>query len=179
MNIAVYCSSSEKLDEKYYELARNFGNLMANRGHNLIYGGTNKGIMGEVAKQLAGKGKLIGVVPEIFNHADMTFNGCDEVIHTETMSQRKAKMEELADAFVILPGGIGTFDELFEAYSLKSLGLLDKPIAILNAYHLYNHLEALLETITEENFMTEDKKTIVSFFADSNELLAYLEKTAN
>lgn len=179
MNIAVYCSSSAKLDNKYYEISKTFGRKMASRGHNLVYGGTNQGIMGEVAKEMLGKGKLIGVIPEIFNKDDMAFSDCDEIIHTATMSSRKAKMEELADAFVILPGGIGTFDELFEAYSLKSLGLLDKPIAILNAYHIYDHLEALLDVIAKENFMTKEKRSMVSFFEDCDELLDYLENAKN
>lgn len=177
MRIAVYCASGEGLDPRYYELGEQFGRMLAERGHSLVYGGYNKGIMCAVARGVAaGHGEIIAVVPKLFDKPEFTFEGCTEVIVTETMHARKAKMEQLSDAFAILPGGIGTFDEFFELYVLKSLGECDKPMGLLNAMGCYDLLKAMLEKNTADGLMTAKNLALAKFYTSGEALLDALER---
>ncbi len=177
MRICVYCSASEALDPKYYELGTAVGRLLAERGHTLVYGGYNRGIMGAVASAVVqAGGEVIAVVPMVFDRADYTFRGSTRVIKTVTMSQRKAAMEENSDAFAILPGGIGTFDEFFEAFVLNSLGEMDKKIGVLNAFGYYDILQKLLEQCVADGFLSREILNEVAFVPDGESLLTALEK---
>lgn len=177
MKIGVYCSASRTLDEKYYEIGRNFGKEMAKRGHSLVYGGYDEGIMGAVAKEIANaNGELIGVIPEVFHTDEFTYDKLSKVIYTDTMSNRKKVMEDESDAFAILPGGIGTFDEFFEAYVLSTLNQLHKPIAIYNAYGCYDLLIAFLKQNHKEGFINDTNINMLHVFDNEIDLLNFLEK---
>lgn len=164
MNICVFGASSPEIGAPYLEAAHKLGVLIAKEGHTLIFGGGAAGIMGESARgaKSAG-GRIVGIVPRFINADGVSYPECDELITTETMRERKAKMEELADAFIVCPGGIGTFEELFEMLSLKQLERHRKAIVILNTDGYYNGLELLLEHSIEENFVREVCRTLYSF----------------
>lgn len=176
MNICVYCSSSNALDNIYYEEGYRFGQMMADKGHSLVYGGYCRGIMAEVARGVYdGGGKIISVVPDVFDREGFTFDKSTVICKVGSMSERKARMEELADAFAVLPGGIGTLDELFEIYVLRSLGLADMKIGILNSTGFFNSLESMLDDYVRKGFLSEGARDSVAFYRDSLSLLEALE----
>lgn len=177
MNICVYCSSAEGLAPEFYAAAEAFGRSLARRGHTLVYGGYNKGIMGAVARgAAAGGAPIVAVIPAIFDHEGFTPPGCTKVLHVGTMSERKAAMEAEADAFAVLPGGIGTFDEFFEALVLKSLGQLEKPIAVYNQNGCYDLLAVFLEQNVQQGFLSRTNQQLAPFFTDGEALLDALER---
>ena len=156
MNICVYGASSNKIDKKYIAAGEELGRLLAAAGHTLVFGGGDNGLMGAAARGVAEKGgKIIGVAPSFFNVDGMLFQNCTEFIYTETMRERKAKMEELSDAFVMTAGGIGTFEEFFEILTLKQLGRHQKPIAVLNTNGYFDSLLSQLSECVKGEFMTE------------------------
>jgi hypothetical protein len=176
MKICVYCSAAEGLAPQLYQKAEAFGRSMAKRGHGLVYGGFNAGIMGAVARGVAAEGgEIVAVVPAIFDRPDYTYEGCTQIIHTETMQQRKAALENESDALVVLPGGIGTFDEFFEALVLKTLGYLDKPIAVYNIDGACDALRTLLDESVKNGFLTEKNRAAVDFYDDGEALLDALD----
>lgn len=164
MNICVFGASSPEIGVPYLEAARELGVLIAKDGHTLVFGGGASGVMGESARgaKSAG-GRIVGVVPRFINADGVSYPECDELITTETMRERKAEMERLADAFIVCPGGIGTFEELFEMLSLKQLERHRKAIVILNTDGYYNGLKLLLEHSIKENFVREVCRTLYSF----------------
>lgn len=176
MKICVYGASSTNLHQSYISAVEEFGKLMAKSGHGLVFGAGNNGLMGAVARGVASAhGEIIGVVPSFFNVDGVLYPDCTEIIFTETMRERKKIMEEKADAFVAVPGGIGTFDEFFEILTLKQLGRHQKPVAILNVNGYYDNLVKLLEIAVSEGFMTEGTKALCGVFDDSKQLIDYLE----
>ncbi len=180
MKVCVYCASAENLDPEFYEIGEAFGRLLASRGHTLVYGGYNKGIMHAVARGAAAEGgEIIAVVPKIFDRPGFTYEKCTKVIVTETMHSRKATMENEADAFAILPGGIGTFDELFELYVLKSLDICQKPMGLLNGRGCYDLLRAFLDKNTSDGLMTEKNRAMLHFYDDGESLLNALENESS
>lgn len=154
MNVCVFCASSNTVDKSFLDLASEFGSALARRGHGLLYGGYTNGMMGRLAEAAHGSGAVItAVVPAIFDCDGFTYRFCDEVIKTADMHERKAEMQRLADAFVVLPGGLGTLDELFDTLDLVMLGELAKPFFVLNAFGFYDWLEALLPRLEETGFL--------------------------
>ncbi len=175
MNICVYGASSNVIDEKYIKAGEELGRLMAKEGHTLVFGGGAAGLMGAVARGAKeGGGKIIGVAPSFFNVDGILFDGCDEFIYTETMRERKAKMEKLSDAFLMTAGGIGTFEEFFEILTLRQLGRHSKPIAILNTDGYFDSLLALLDRAIDEKFMTEANRKIFAMETTPEKALALL-----
>ena len=154
MNICVFGASSPEIGTSYLRAARELGELISKNGHTLVFGGGAAGVMGDTARgaESAG-GHIIGVVPRFINADGVSFPGCDELIMTDTMRERKAEMEKLSDAFIVCPGGIGTFEELFEMLSLKQLERHGKAIVILNTDGYYDALRALLQKGTDEGFI--------------------------
>ena len=149
-NICVFCSASNGLDESYYTEARKMGKLLAENGFNLVYGGSSLGIMGQISKSAKENGaKIIGVIPEkldkICKHSDS--NIYDEYFVTKGMRDRKAKMDELSNGLVVLPGGFGTLEEVSEMIVQKILGYNNKPIVFLNTNHFYDNLFEFFEQI--------------------------------
>lgn len=176
MKICVYGASSQSIDKKYIEAGERLGELMAERGHTLVFGGGANGLMGAVARGEARKGgEIIGVAPSFFNVDGILFENCTDFVYTETMRERKQKMEELSDAFIMTPGGIGTFEEFFEILTLRQLSRHKKPIAVLNTNGYYNALCELLDGAIAGGFMTEQNREL--FFISDSEcaVLDYLE----
>lgn len=153
MRICVYCSSSSAVDEVYSRAAHELGQLLASRGHSLVYGGANVGIMGELAKAVkAAGGQVMGVIPRRFQEYGLAYEQADEIVVTESMAERKALMERHADAFVALPGGFGTLEELVQVMTLKQLGYVRGPIVLLNIAGFYDHLLAHFERFYRQCF---------------------------
>ena len=153
MNIAVYCGSSCGNDPGFMESVRTLGRWIGENGHTLVYGGAGKGLMGELADAvLKVGGRVIGVLPGIMLIQERKHMGLTEYIETSSMAERKTKMIELADAFVALPGGIGTLDEITEVMTLASLGITKCPIVLYDTDGYYRPLEAVLENIIGKEF---------------------------
>lgn len=179
MNICLYGAASDNIPKEYISLVEDLGLIMAKRGHSLVYGGGAGGLMGAAARGVVnGGGKVIGIAPSFFNVDGVLFENCTEFIYTETMRERKALMEQKADAFIAVPGGIGTFDELFEIMSLRQLGRHTKPIAVLNANGYYDDIQNMLIKAAEQGFMSAECRKIAPFFKDSLELVEYLEEVS-
>lgn len=176
MVICLYGASSTQLDPAYFTAVEAFGRELGRRGQTLLYGGGAQGLMGAAARGTkAGGGKVIGVAPRFFDVDGILYPDCDEFIYTETMRERKAILSERADAFVAVPGGIGTFDEFFEVLTLKQLGRHNKPITLLNLQDYYAPLLAMLESAIEKGFMGAACRGIYRSFEDGCALLDYLE----
>ena len=153
MNICVFCSSSNALAAPYFRAARQFGDQLAGLGHNLIYGGADVGLMGEVAHAVTrGGGYVIGIMPEILKGKRISYAGVNEMIVTRDMRERKAEMAARADAFVALPGGFGTLEELLEVLTLRQLAEHVKPIILLNTLNFYSPLLDMFEHFYRERF---------------------------
>ena len=176
MKICVYGASSNSIDKKYIEAGERLGSLMAERGHALVFGGGANGLMGAVARGEAKKGgEIIGVAPSFFNVDGILYEDCTQFFYTETMRERKQKMEELSDAFIMTPGGIGTFEEFFEILTLRQLARHNKPIAVLNTNGYYNALCELIDTAIAGGFMTEQNRELFFVSESEQELLSYFE----
>ena len=176
MKICLFGSSSTTLDKIYYDEAYRLGELMAKRGHSLIFGGGEQGLMGACVRGLESKGgKSVGVAPRFFDIPGILHEECTEFIFTDTMGERKQIMEDMADAFLIVPGGVGTLEEFLEAFTLKQLGQMNKPIGILNTENYYDILMELMESIIEKGFMKEECRNLCGYFKEPEELLDYLE----
>ena len=174
MNICVYAASGRELAAEYYECAERLGRLMARQGHRLIFGGGCEGLMGACARGVRSEGgHITGIAPHFFDSPGVLYSGCDEFIYTDTMRQRKQLMEEKADAFIVLPGGIGTYEEFFEILTLKQLGRHSKPIALVNLLGYYEPVRLLLEHTAREKFMKESCLGLCSFCSDEEEALLH------
>lgn len=156
--LAVFCGSSEGANPLYKETAQELGKQMHVQHVTLVYGGGNRGLMGIVAESLYSLGgRVIGVLPQALNRSDVRLHPVEErLIVVPTMHERKATMYELADAFVALPGGIGTFEEILEVYTWLQLGYHTKPVALLNIAGFYDSLLAFLEHSVQEGFLKAD-----------------------
>lgn len=176
MHICVYGAASAAIDPAYIAAGEELGRRMAESRHVLVFGGGGNGLMGAAARGVReGGGTAIAVVPSFFRVDGVLSPYCTEIIYTDTMRERKQKMEDLSDAFVMTPGGIGTFDEFFEILTLRSLDRHEKPIVVLNTNGYYRPLAELLDNTVREGFMTRDKAELVRFFDSPEPLLAYLE----
>lgn len=177
MRICLFGASSENIEKVYFEEVENLGILMAQRGHSLVFGGGATGLMGAAVRGLTKLGgKSLGIAPKFFDEPGVLFKDCTDFIFTETMRQRKQLMEDNSDAFIIVPGGIGTFEEFFEILTLKQLGRHNKPIGIFNINHYYDELNAIIEKAAAEGFLKETHLDIYKISEDANELLEYMEK---
>ena len=165
-SIAVFCGSKPGNNSLFIEHARQLGHLLAEKSITLIYGGGNKGIMGEIANAVLEKnGKVIGIIPKIFTEWEHQHHGISELHEVADMHTRKRMLYEKCDAAIILPGGYGTMDELFEILTWNQLNIHDKKIIIMNSGGFYDHLILHLEAMESENFLYHkivDKLTIVS-----------------
>lgn len=133
MNICIFGASGRELEESYYAEAELLGSLIARQGHTLVFGGGREGLMGAAARgAYENGGRIIGIVPKFFDEPGIIYEHCTELVFTETMRERKQLMEERSEACIVLPGGIGTFEEFFEMLTLKQLGRSDRAIVVLN-----------------------------------------------
>ncbi|WP_395377195.1 TIGR00730 family Rossman fold protein [Marinicella sp. W31] len=173
--LAVYCSSSDVLDQEYFDDAHAFGEAMASHQWQLVYGGGMVGLMGAVAKSIKGQGgRTIGVVPEALQIDGVVNTIDDELIITPDMHTRKAKMVELSDGYVALGGGFGTLEELLEVMTLKQLGYHEKPIVILNTRGYYNKLLDMFETIYAEQFAKQQYRVLYHVSDTVTDCISYL-----
>jgi uncharacterized protein (TIGR00730 family) len=157
MNIAVYCASSENAHPKYYEMATEVGGILAKQNHTIYYGGACVGLMGKVADgALANNGKVVGVIPEFMTNIERHHKKLTETILVKTMQERKRVMFTNADAIIVLAGGCGTWDELFEVMSLKRLKQFSGEIIIINTDGFYNPIIEMLKQTVAEKFMAEE-----------------------
>jgi uncharacterized protein (TIGR00730 family) len=176
MNICVYGASSNDIPAGYIAAVEELGREMARRGHGLVFGGGAQGLMGAAVRGVTELGgHSIGVAPSFFQVDGVLFDGCTEFVYTETMRQRKQIMEDRSDAFLMTPGGIGTFEEFFEILTLKQLGRHNKPIAILNLDGYYDAIEQMLHTAVEQGFMKAACLQLYGSFANPADALDYLE----
>lgn len=172
MNICVYCGSSPGDDPRYLEVAADVGRELARRGIGLVYGGAVIGTMGAVANGALGEGGTVyGVIPEHLMSVEVGHRGLTELFEVPDMHGRKAKMAELADGFLVLPGGIGTLEELFEVWTWAQLGLHDKPIGIVDVGGYYQHLLALADHMVSQGFLRQEYRDMIFVDQDPTVLL--------
>lgn len=172
--MAVFCGSKSGHDPRFEEQARKLGVLLAELDITLIYGGGNKGIMGAIANgSLAANGKVIGIIPNMLTEREIHHEGITELIVVDSMHTRKKMLYEKADAAIILPGGFGTLDELFELLTWNQLNIHDKKIFILNTAGFYDHLIAHLYKMQQEDFLYDDIEKKITVINDPAELAGY------
>ncbi len=175
-NICVFCSSSDVLAPVYLKAANIVGETIAKSGDTLVFGGANAGLMKATAQSAKkNKGKIIGVIPQKIADMNLACDYADKLIISPDMHSRKAKMEELAHAFIVMPGGFGTLEELSEIICLKQLGYHNKPIVILNINNFYDNLFSLYEKFHKENFAKEAYKNIYFITDKPEEAFDYIE----
>ncbi len=151
--LCVYCSSSGKLDPKYYDAGERLGRALVERGWGLVYGGGNAGLMGTVARAVKGAGgHVVGIIPDFMIERELAFHAADELITVTTMRERKRLMAERADAFVTLPGGIGTLEEFTEIMTERYLNLTRKPVVLVNQDGFYDDLIRFFDRMVHERF---------------------------
>ncbi|WP_316608851.1 TIGR00730 family Rossman fold protein [uncultured Ruminococcus sp.] len=176
MKICVYGAASNAIGKTFLDAGHELGEKLAKRGHSLVFGGGSSGMMGAVARGTHdGGGHITGIAPSFFNVDGILYPLCDEIIYTDTMRRRKQKMEEMSDGFIVSPGGIGTFEEFFEILTLKQLGRLSKPIAILNTDGYYDSLLEMLRHTAETNFMSEKNFALFFVSDDIDKVIDYIE----
>lgn len=179
MKITVYGAASDQINDKYKESGKLIGKKMAERGHSLVFGGGDNGVMGAVARGVKeGNGEIIGVSPTFFNVDGILFPDCTKLIYTETMRERKKILAEEADAFIIAPGGVGTLDEFFEILTLKQLQQHNKAIAILNFDGYFDGILSWLENATKIEFISEMTIGLYGVYDDVDEMLDFIENYA-
>lgn len=176
-NICVFASSSAKLDEIYKTQAKDIGRRIAKKGIGIVFGAGTEGLMGDLARgaQEFG-GTIIGVIPDTLNLKGIVFEHCAKLYDTRTMHERKAIMEAESDAFIALPGGFGTLEEILEIITLKQLGYHNKPIAILNTNGFYNHLIAQLDEMVNQEFAVRSTLALFGIFDNIDDMLSYIYK---
>lgn len=174
-SICVFCGSNPGFDPGYVSLAQRVGTLLAQRRLRLVYGGGRVGLMGAIADAvLAGGGEVIGVIPQLLLDREVGHTGLTQLQVVETMAQRKAVMGELSDGFLTLPGGIGTLDEFFEAWTWTQLGLQRKPSGLLNFDGYFDTLLAFLERSISAGFVHPSSRGAVLIDTDAERLLDQL-----
>ena len=176
MNICVYGAASDEIADIFKKAGEQMGEVLARRGHTLIFGGGASGLMGAVARGADSVGgNIISVAPSFFDVDGLLYPQCTDYIFTDAMRERKQILESRSDGFIVSPGGIGTFDEFFEIYTLRQLGRHNKPIAILNTDGYYDHLIAMLHHTAELNFMDQNNFELFFESRDPEAVLDYIE----
>lgn len=181
MRVCVYGAASPTIDPEYMELVEQMGREMVRRGHSLVFGGGGNGLMGAAARGVRAEGGYIfGVIPKFFDeeNVEAICDFCDELVMPDTMRERKQIMEDNADAFIVVPGGIGTFEEFFEILTLKQLCRHNKPIAVYNLKGYYDDLNHVMELSMKKNFIRENCKELYFTTDDLNEMFEYIENPA-
>ncbi len=181
MRICVYGAASPTIDPKYIEATEKMGEELAKRGHNLVFGGGGNGLMGAAARGFKkGGGHVIGVIPKFFEEENIEAicDLCDEMIMPDTMRERKQIMEDNADAFIVVPGGIGTYEEFFEILTLKQLCRHNKPIALYNIFGYYNELHATMLSAIDKEFVKDNCINLYLLSEDLEEIINYTEAPA-
>lgn len=173
--VCVFASSSNFLDDIYYKEAAKLGQLLGTSGYDMVYGGSNLGLMWACAQAAKDNGaKLIGVMPEKLQSMGVFTEGCDEFYVTAGMRERKAKLDSISDAVIALPGGFGTLEELSEMIVQKQLGYNKKPVIILNTNGFYDKLVEFFEVVIEQKFANKNMRSIYFIAQSPEEAIEYL-----
>ena len=174
-SICVFCGAHDNLADKYIKLSEKCGEMIASKGIRLIYGGGDSGLMGVICHSAHRHGAMVtGVYPKFLHDREPISKDLDEIYIVDTMYERKKIMVSKADAFLILPGGIGTLDEVFEVITLKNLGVIDKPIIFINLDGYWDGFDALMKNIVDNNFASKsvyDNYYMVTSLAEAFEKL--------
>ncbi len=175
MHICVYGSANDTIPQVYLEAARDLGRLIGQHGHTLVFGGGDTGVMGEAARGAheAG-GQIVGIAPTFFDVPGILSPLCTKMIFTETMGERKQLLERESDLFIVAPGGIGTMDEFFDIFTLRTLGRHEKPVCLLNVNGCYDGLVRLLRDMVENGFLTAESFGMLTVLQNMEEVEALL-----
>lgn len=181
MRICVYGAASPFIDKEYVKKVEALGRRLAERGHSLVFGGGANGLMGAVARGVKEKGGyILGVTPKFFfeDTVEALYLDCDVLLKPDTMRERKQLMEDNADAFIVTPGGIGTYEEFFEILTSKQLCRHSKPIAVYNALGFYDDIQRAMESAISKGFIKETCRDIYLVSEDVDEIFRYIEGPA-
>lgn len=175
MRLCLFGASSDQLAPVYFEAVSRLGEEMGRRQIGLVFGGGATGLMGAACRGVQKYGgEIIGIAPKFFDQEGVLFQDCSQMIFTDTMRERKQRMEDLSDGFAVVPGGIGTLEEFFEIFTLRQLQRHHKPIALLNVNGYFDPLAALLEHTVSEGFMPRQVLQLFGIFDSAEALLDYL-----
>ena len=178
-SVCVYCGSRPGVDPQFAETARSVGRWIGRHHGQLIYGGGRNGLMGILADAtLEAGGRVIGVIPKALVEKEWAHTGCTELHVVDNMHERKRLMAEQADAFLALPGGIGTLEEFFEVWTWRQLGYHDKPVGLLNLGGYYDSLLVFLASAVQQGFMSDWQMDLIHTGADAEALLQTLVQSA-
>lgn len=178
MKICVYGAASDLILQKYKDACFELGEELAKKGHSLVFGGGGHGVMGATARGVKSAGGFVlGILPKFFIEQDTEhlFEGCDKVIWTQTMYERKALLEDNAEAFVIAPGGIGTYDEFFAVLTNKQLGQHEKPIAVFNVFGFYDEFDDIFKKAVAEGFLNPKCMQLFKSLKSPEDVVNYIE----
>lgn len=178
MRICVYGAASPTIDKVYIDTVENMGKVMVERGHSLVFGGGGNGLMGAAARGVkSAGGYILGVIPKFFDdeNVEAICDYCNELVMPDTMRERKQIMEDNADAFIVVPGGIGTFEEFFEILTLKQLCRHNKPIAIYNINGYYDEIIYAMDRAIAKNFIRDNCRELYFVTDNIDDLFGYIE----
>lgn len=172
---AIFCASSIDPNQRYLSRVKELVNLLS-KEYDIVYGGSNTGYMKAVAQQVIdSQGTLIGIMPKFLEWKELRFEACHQWIETDSMNSRKEKMIELSDVFVALPGGVGTYEEVIDVISWKHIGLLDKPIVLVNYDNYFLGLESQINRGIEDGFILESIKESILFSDNNEDIMEFLQ----
>ena len=175
MKLCLFGASSDHLASAYFEAVNLLGKEMGRRQIGLVFGGGATGLMGAACRGAAEYGgEIIGIAPRFFQQDGILFQNCSQMIFTDTMRERKQRMEDLSDGFAVVPGGIGTLEEFFEIFTLRQLGRHHKPIALLNVNGYFDKLGELLKHTVSEGFIFDQVLQFFGIFEEPGQLIDYL-----
>lgn len=178
MRICIYCASSSKIDEVYFEATERLAKILVNSNIQIVYGGGGHGLMGKLADTVLSEGgKIKGIMPQFMNEVEWAHKKVTDFEFTHTMHERKAKFLENIDALIALPGGTGTLEELLEAITLKRLGQFTKPIIILNTNGYYDPLKMMLDRCVSENFLRPIHAEMWAFVQEPEEVITAINQS--
>ncbi len=181
--ICIFCGSKQGIDKKWSMFANEIGKLIGEKKWSIVYGGGNWGMMGEVARSATKHGsKVTGVITEDLARIEPTINSIEKIIIVKTLDQRKFKMCSFSDVFLVLPGGIGTMDELFEVWTMNQLGIHDKTVILANLSNYFDKLLLFIEDMVKKGFLSNDYKKKIKVCLSIEEIfkeLNFINKTIN
>ena len=179
MKICMFGSANDRIDPEYIQEASKLGAELGRRGHELVFGAGKQAMMGAAARAAHESGaRVTGISPKFFLDMGVLYEECDELILTRTMSVRKRRMTELAEGYVIMPGGYGTMDELFEILTLTQIGKLHAPIVFVNTKGFFDDIVAMIRRLADEGFVSVANSRIFSVASNASEALDIIEKEA-
>jgi uncharacterized protein (TIGR00730 family) len=179
MNVCVYCSSSDRVDRKYFDVATRLGTLLGERRNNLVFGGGNTGPMHALAIAVKDSGgRVLSVIPRLFEERGLAYDRSDELVVTEDLQERRMTMIKHSDVFLALPGGFGTLEELAENITLRQLQLHDRPLALVNVDGFWDPFMGFLDQLEAGNFVKSQHRKLVHVAGSPEEALEFVDRYA-